>query len=353
MHFAKSWFIPQVRNSFESEEAMVDALVAAGVGEDADSLHVLNALSVFIGLLKVHDDEGCNALTRKVQRGTWDMMLRAMASAADVGQALMVLENVVEVFDLPMNIELRLVDNLLFVNISVKDKRSDQSYIYDMGVCRLLFAALCWYAGRQLDAAQIVIPKDFFGHANRNSDGSLIEPFKAKSFSLVAGDGVGFAIERAHLDIPPAIATTRNALVETFKWFGLLDTSFEAKMLHNAMKPGRKGRSVTKNVNRSRPAQYGLDRVAASGLPQLRTADYLDDQNKVNLLRSKILLTTTDKSISEIAYQLGFGRDAYFRRCFAGEFGLAPSDYRKQSLNSNFVGSNHIMDSILGVLLNS
>ncbi len=47
----------------------------------------------------------------------------------------------------------------------------------------------------------------------------------------------------------------------------------------------------------------------------------------VRLQQGKILLQTTDKNISEIAYAVGFTDPAYFSRIFSQEFGAAPSKF--------------------------
>lgn len=46
------------------------------------------------------------------------------------------------------------------------------------------------------------------------------------------------------------------------------------------------------------------------------------------LLKAKELLETTDKTVSEITYLVGFKELAYFSRCFSEEFGIAPSRMR-------------------------
>ena len=44
------------------------------------------------------------------------------------------------------------------------------------------------------------------------------------------------------------------------------------------------------------------------------------------LNRSKVLLETTNKNVSEIAYEVGFTAPSYFTKCFKDEFGISPSD---------------------------
>ena len=47
------------------------------------------------------------------------------------------------------------------------------------------------------------------------------------------------------------------------------------------------------------------------------------------LNRGHQLLLTTDKTVSEVAYAVGFSAPAYFTKCFKEEFGIVPGDVRK------------------------
>jgi len=48
----------------------------------------------------------------------------------------------------------------------------------------------------------------------------------------------------------------------------------------------------------------------------------------VRLQRASKLLKISDKTISEIAYEVGYSDQAYFSRVFKKEFGISPSEYR-------------------------
>ncbi|MDE5869788.1 MAG: response regulator, partial [Muribaculaceae bacterium] len=50
---------------------------------------------------------------------------------------------------------------------------------------------------------------------------------------------------------------------------------------------------------------------------------------RLRLQRGRDMLTTTDKSISEIAYEVGFSTPAYFTKCFRDAFGKTPTELRE------------------------
>jgi transcriptional regulator GlxA family with amidase domain len=49
---------------------------------------------------------------------------------------------------------------------------------------------------------------------------------------------------------------------------------------------------------------------------------------RLRLKQGRQLLTTTSKSVSEIAYEVGFASPAYFTKCYRAEFGETPTERR-------------------------
>ena len=47
------------------------------------------------------------------------------------------------------------------------------------------------------------------------------------------------------------------------------------------------------------------------------------------LNRAYQILLTTDKSVSEVAYAVGFTAPSYFTKCFKEEYGMVPGDVKK------------------------
>lgn len=50
---------------------------------------------------------------------------------------------------------------------------------------------------------------------------------------------------------------------------------------------------------------------------------------RLRLQRARDLLTTTEKTVSEIAYEVGFSTPAYFTKCFRDAFGKTPTELRE------------------------
>jgi DNA-binding response OmpR family regulator len=94
---------------------------------------------------------------------------------------------------------------------------------------------------------------------------------------------------------------------------------------------------IEKNMSDS---ELGVENIGAElGLSRVqlyRKVKALTGQSPVELLRSarlhraRRLLQGSGKSISEIAYEVGFSAPSYFTKCFKEEFGVNPSDLTSQ-----------------------
>ncbi len=79
-------------------------------------------------------------------------------------------------------------------------------------------------------------------------------------------------------------------------------------------------------------SELGLSRVQL-----YRKVKALTGQSPVELLRTarlhkaRRLLQGSDKSVSEVAYEVGFTAPSYFTKCFKDEFGISPSDLTSQN----------------------
>ena len=50
---------------------------------------------------------------------------------------------------------------------------------------------------------------------------------------------------------------------------------------------------------------------------------------KARLERARLLIERSDKSVAEIAYEVGFTSPSYFNKCFKDEFGMSPDTLRE------------------------
>lgn len=56
---------------------------------------------------------------------------------------------------------------------------------------------------------------------------------------------------------------------------------------------------------------------------------------KIRMKNAEVLLLTGKYNISEITFMVGINSPVNFRQCFKAEFGISPSEYRKNYTNEN------------------
>ncbi|MBP5278220.1 MAG: substrate-binding domain-containing protein [Prevotella sp.] len=76
--------------------------------------------------------------------------------------------------------------------------------------------------------------------------------------------------------------------------------------------------------------EIGMSRVQLYRKVKMLTGHTPVDIIRLSRLnRAKVLLASTRKTVSEIAYEVGFSAPSYFTKCFKDEFGISPSDLEK------------------------
>ena len=74
-------------------------------------------------------------------------------------------------------------------------------------------------------------------------------------------------------------------------------------------------------------AEMGLSRVQLyRKVKALTGSSPVELVRTIRLQKGRLLLQTTDKTISEVAYEVGFSAPSYFTKCFKDEFGISPSE---------------------------
>lgn len=77
--------------------------------------------------------------------------------------------------------------------------------------------------------------------------------------------------------------------------------------------------------------EIGLSRSAFfKKLKSLTGFAPVDLVRETRLVKAERLITTTDKSVAEIAYAVGFKDSSYFGKCFKKRFGMTPVEYRNK-----------------------
>lgn len=97
---------------------------------------------------------------------------------------------------------------------------------------------------------------------------------------------------------------------------------FRESVLMNAKNSDLNINMVCKNLGISRTGLH----TKIKALTGLSTTNYI---NLIKIQEAKNIIENSNKNISEISYELGFGSISYFSRLFKKEYGISPSERRK------------------------
>ncbi len=124
---------------------------------------------------------------------------------------------------------------------------------------------------------------------------------------------------------PANVKRNVNPLEDNYEGLGIVDKEFVKRLRTIIVENMGNSEFGVEAIGR----EMGLSRVqlyrkvkAATGL------SVVDLLRKSRLQRGKALLQQTDKSIAEIAYEVGFSSPSYFTKCFKDEFAMLPCDVR-------------------------
>ena len=99
---------------------------------------------------------------------------------------------------------------------------------------------------------------------------------------------------------------------------------------------GRLRETIQRNLGDSElSVEHIGEEMGLSRVQLYRKVKALTGQSPVELLRTarlqrgKRLLETTDMTIAEVAYDVGFSSPSYFAKCFKDEFGVSPREYNQ------------------------
>lgn len=120
-------------------------------------------------------------------------------------------------------------------------------------------------------------------------------------------------IEQKDHRATPQQDSRENAFIEKFRMV------VEAKMADSNLGV----EEIASDMNLSRVQLYRKVKALTGSSP-------VELMRKARLSKAYRLLLSGDKSISEVAYEVGFSAPSYFTKCFKDEFGVLPGDVRSR-----------------------
>lgn len=336
MLFDRNWLVREFSPAFENEAGVNAKLEQMGVGGNDTHVSFMVLFAIAVELVRGRNDEMCGLTAQSVPFGTWEMMVRSMSTARTLDKAIYTLIQTSRMFRLPYTIDLHDRGDTVFLEIRIHGKKNPNTVFLEAAYARLIWAALCWFSGRQIQLLEIHNHHLMYDADNRDAEGAPVRPFKSDQPgipSLVASDLDGFSFQKSDLGAKSAIRRDSEPLIESFKWFGTLNYS-----VFNTEGDARYPEMSTLISEKSHIQNQLFNKNVVS--------KFTDDK----ILQAKVLLSSTTKNISEIAFDLGYSTEQSFRKSFQKSVGETPSQYRERYEAGDLLGSDHLLDQIIAAL---
>ncbi len=172
--------------------------------------------------------------------------------------------------------------------------------------------------------AKADIDSKIFG-LQKGADAYLAKPFNREELLVRLAQLIQLRSElqeRFGTALPPKAATTAKRAADQFK----LETAFIQKVrkiiLTHAKEEHFDTAQLCHILGMSNSQFYRKLKAVVGKSPAL----YI---RSIRLQKANELLHTTNKTISEIAFEVGFKETTYFSSCFSKEFGMSPRQARK------------------------
>lgn len=160
-------------------------------------------------------------------------------------------------------------------------------------------------------------------------------------------DGLEFTrqlkADTATCHIPVILLTARSLTEQREEGYGTGADSYLTKpfsgsvllaRIDNLLRSRSMLRSIFSGSTEEKEEEKSLNTLDQTFIGRLREVKALTGQTPVELLRkarlekAKKLLLKTERSVAEIAYEVGFTSPSYFNKCFKDEFGMSPGESR-------------------------
>lgn len=222
-----------------------------------------------------------------------------------------------------------IVDTNNAVAVSPWEPHSYHPAKSDAQICLVLYIKPMWFLENSSSAeyalkfgcADLVLDEDIKGHLNRLTC-LLLDGEDEKRF-----DSLLYALTKACFDLSwdRSEADYRGQIYDRFSDYRVRRS---LRLIQENMGEEMEMEELARNVGLSRPHFFKLFKQYTGVTPNVY----------MNTLRSERAieeLLNSDKTVTDIAFDLGFSSQASFTRFFSSNVGIAPSEYRRVAHVSN------------------
>lgn len=315
----RQWVEFQMSKAAPTPEKFHSFLVDAGIDPDKSHYAPTELKVLLVRAVLFLQDEYYGHSNSSLPIGSMNLLLSIMNSGRNLREAINILQEVSRKISPQQWADIRYIDNGCVFSIIVDGIDEEHSSAVELNGILIFLFAMQSFVGQKFQINKLFSrSKIYTSFMDYNLDGNCPVEY---------GELTGFPLDDQLLDLPRRSTFDNSALSNAIRW-GLFvekdaargNTDGQLRLEAEIILQRIEKRSLARNIGVRQKRRLALEESSYS---------IRDLKRNIRAANAILLISTTDKSMGEIAEDLGFSDERAFRRFFQGSVGCTPHEYRK------------------------
>ena len=333
----REWIELQLSGVAPTPEEFRAFLTNAGIDPDQSQYSHFDLKLLTVRAILQLQDECYGHATHKLPIGSMDLIIRVMNSGHNLRDAIAITERMVRKLIPRQRFGLRPHGDDFIVEVDVEAIDDERAGAAELSAITVALFGMQAFAGEKFEVEKLFSKsKIYTGFRKYNPDCEC--PVEYAEFT-------GILLKAERLDLPRRASIENYPLANAIRWGLFADKAatsvktdgrlrLEAEKILQDIEAKAKGRNVADRQKRRIAQEEGAYSVR-------------DLKRSIRAAKAISLISTTDKTMAEIADDLEFSDDRAFRRFFRGTVGCTPIEYRLLYRSEGVGGERDIFGVIL------
>lgn len=312
------WVLFQLTGLTQNQDAAKGFIRDCGVDPEQDWFAPTAFKRILANAILSSKDEHFGHSKEGLRLGSTALAFRIMNSGSTVLEAQNLLEQISTIFS-PNHMAGHIIEgDDVIMTVTVSGHDDEHSAAVELNHLMLTYSAYSAFVGK------IVTPKIVYSKSKLYT--SLVKFNHETNCPVERADYSGIRIPKAYLNLPRRAIVERDPLYDAVRW-SLLTQAMRSVSDFSQL-PLLSAEQITSKIDsktKVRNVDVRQKRRIVKADTQLSEREL---HKSIKVTHAMVLLVTTNRSVEEIATELGFSDARSFRRFFSGVTGQTPLRYR-------------------------
>lgn len=315
----RQWVEFQMSMAAPTPETFHALLVDAGLDPDKSHYAPTELKVLLVRAVLLLQDEYYGHSNLSLPIGSMNLLLSIMHSGHNLRDAMNILKDISTKISPQQWVDIKYVDDDCIFSIIVNGRDEEHSAAVELNGILIFLFAMQAFVGQKFHIKKLYSRSTIYtGFMDYNQDGNCPVEY---------GELTGFQLDVNLLDLPRRSTFETSALSNAIRWglfiekgAGRGNTDGKLRIEAELILQRIEKRAISRNIGVRQKRRIALEESNVS----LR-----DLKRNIKAANAILLISTTDKSMGEIATEIGLSDERAFRRFFQGSVGCTPHEYRK------------------------